>query len=121
MVLLITVNYRGSIGFGQASIDALLGHVGTMDIHDVQVYVYYTCALAGSTISLNGHCRRQQSISFSQEPLIQKGWSLMVVLMVDLLQLTSLDSSRLVWYRYFIADASSHTSVFTGLLQSCMC
>lgn len=32
----LLVNYRGSIGFGQASIDALLGHVGTMDIQDVQ-------------------------------------------------------------------------------------
>jgi acylaminoacyl-peptidase len=35
----LLVNYRGSIGFGQASIDALLGHVGTMDIQDVQVSV----------------------------------------------------------------------------------
>ena len=33
-----SVNYRGSIGFGQGSIDALLGNIGTMDVLDVQVF-----------------------------------------------------------------------------------
>ncbi|XP_071498131.1 acylamino-acid-releasing enzyme-like [Diadema antillarum] len=30
------VNYRGSVGFGQASVDSLPGHVGTNDVQDVQ-------------------------------------------------------------------------------------
>lgn len=32
----LLVNYRGSTGFGQRSIDALLGNIGTMDVQDVQ-------------------------------------------------------------------------------------
>ena len=31
------VNYRGSLGFGQASISSLLSHVGEQDVVDTQV------------------------------------------------------------------------------------
>lgn len=31
------VNYRGSLGFGQASISSLLSHVGEQDVADTQV------------------------------------------------------------------------------------
>ena len=31
------VNYRGSLGFGQASINSLLSHVGEQDVADTQV------------------------------------------------------------------------------------
>ncbi|XP_010215255.1 PREDICTED: acylamino-acid-releasing enzyme, partial [Tinamus guttatus] len=34
-----TVNYRGSLGFGQDSVDSLLGNVGTQDVQDVQLCV----------------------------------------------------------------------------------
>lgn len=33
-----TVNYRGSLGFGQDSVASLPGNVGTQDVHDVQVW-----------------------------------------------------------------------------------
>ena len=33
----LSVNYRGSIGFGQDSIDSLPGNIGTQDVNDVQV------------------------------------------------------------------------------------
>jgi acylaminoacyl-peptidase len=29
------VNYRGSTGFGQDSIESLLGRIGTNDVHDM--------------------------------------------------------------------------------------
>ena len=35
--LLHTVNYNGSMGFGQDAITSLLGKVGTLDIQDTQV------------------------------------------------------------------------------------
>jgi acylaminoacyl-peptidase len=35
----LMVNYRGSAGFGQDSIDSLLGHIGNQDLHDVQSVV----------------------------------------------------------------------------------
>lgn len=31
------MNYRGSLGFGQASINSLLSHVGEQDVADTQV------------------------------------------------------------------------------------
>lgn len=34
----LTVNYRGSLGFGQDSVASLPGNVGTQDVHDVQVW-----------------------------------------------------------------------------------
>ena len=34
-----TVNYRGSMGFGQDSIFSLPGNVGTHDVEDVQVNI----------------------------------------------------------------------------------
>ena len=33
----LSVNYRGSTGFGQDGIESLLGKVGTQDVRDVQV------------------------------------------------------------------------------------
>jgi acylaminoacyl-peptidase len=36
---LAMVNYTGSTGFGQASIDALVGRIGTTDIEDVHVCI----------------------------------------------------------------------------------
>ncbi|KAG9270893.1 acylamino-acid-releasing enzyme isoform X1 [Astyanax mexicanus] len=36
LVVFIHVNYRGSTGFGQDSIDSLLGNVGSQDVKDVQ-------------------------------------------------------------------------------------
>ena len=35
--LTLSVNYRGSSGFGQDSIDSLPGNIGTQDVKDVQV------------------------------------------------------------------------------------
>ena len=32
-----SVNFRGSVGFGQASVNSLPGKVGTQDVGDVQV------------------------------------------------------------------------------------
>lgn len=34
------VNYRGSLGFGQDSIDSLISHVGTKDVEDTQVSLF---------------------------------------------------------------------------------
>lgn len=33
-----TVNYRGSLGFGQDSVASLPGNVGTQDVRDMQVW-----------------------------------------------------------------------------------
>lgn len=33
----VTVNYRGSLGFGQDNINSLPGNIGTQDVKDVQV------------------------------------------------------------------------------------
>ncbi|KAJ7316674.1 hypothetical protein JRQ81_002836 [Phrynocephalus forsythii] len=35
----LLVNYRGSLGFGQASIDSLISHVGIQDVEDTQLAV----------------------------------------------------------------------------------
>ncbi|XP_053156348.1 acylamino-acid-releasing enzyme-like isoform X3 [Hemicordylus capensis] len=35
----LMVNYRGSLGFGQASIDSLISHVGQQDVEDTQLAV----------------------------------------------------------------------------------
>ncbi|XP_048347646.1 acylamino-acid-releasing enzyme-like isoform X2 [Sphaerodactylus townsendi] len=35
----LMVNYRGSLGFGQASIDSLISHVGVQDVEDTQLAV----------------------------------------------------------------------------------
>ncbi|NXT50342.1 ACPH enzyme, partial [Pluvianellus socialis] len=35
----LLVNYRGSLGFGQDSVNSLPGNVGTQDVHDVQLCV----------------------------------------------------------------------------------
>ena len=37
--IFISVNYRGSIGFGNDSIYSLLGNVGDQDVKDVQVLI----------------------------------------------------------------------------------
>lgn len=37
-----SVNYRGSIGYGQDSIYSLPGNVGTQDVKDVQVRINQT-------------------------------------------------------------------------------
>jgi len=37
LTLYLSVNYRGSTGFGQDGIESLLGKVGTQDVRDVQV------------------------------------------------------------------------------------
>lgn len=37
IIVCILVNYRGSVGFGQDSVDSLLGKVGIQDINDVHV------------------------------------------------------------------------------------
>lgn len=38
-ILCVTVNYRGSTGFGQDTIESLLGNVGSQDVKDVQVCI----------------------------------------------------------------------------------
>ena len=38
-LFIISVNYRGSIGFGNDSIYSLLGNVGNQDVKDVQVLI----------------------------------------------------------------------------------
>ena len=35
----ISVNFRGSAGFGQESLHSLPGNVGTQDVNDVQVWI----------------------------------------------------------------------------------
>lgn len=35
----LMVNYRGSLGFGQANIDSLISHVGVQDVEDTQLAV----------------------------------------------------------------------------------
>lgn len=37
---ILSVNYRGSIGYGQDNILSLLGNVGSQDVKDVQVSVH---------------------------------------------------------------------------------
>lgn len=39
MTLCVTVNYRGSTGFGQDGIESLLGNVGSQDVKDVHVCI----------------------------------------------------------------------------------
>ena len=39
MCFYMTVNYRGSLGFGQAGVLSLTGNIGTQDVHDVQVNI----------------------------------------------------------------------------------
>ncbi len=38
------VNYRGSLGFGQASVDSLPGHIGTNDVADMMQALHEVCA-----------------------------------------------------------------------------
>lgn len=35
--VLLSVNYRGSLGFGQTSLHSLPGNIGTQDVQDVMV------------------------------------------------------------------------------------
>ena len=35
----VSVNYRGSTGFGQDGIESLLGNIGTQDVKDVHVSI----------------------------------------------------------------------------------
>lgn len=39
MILCVTVNYRGSTGFGQDGIESLLGNIGNQDVKDVHVCI----------------------------------------------------------------------------------
>ena len=41
---IFSVNFRGSLGFGQDSVDSLPGNIGTQDVKDCQVnYSINTC------------------------------------------------------------------------------
>ena len=48
MLYNFSVNYRGSIGFGQDSIGSLLGNIGTQDVLDVKVIYNISLSLTGT-------------------------------------------------------------------------
>ncbi len=51
-VIHLTVNYRGSTGFGEKSLKSLLGKVGSQDVSDVQVTpsFYSSFHISGSAV-----------------------------------------------------------------------
>lgn len=53
MVPISPVNYRGSLGFGQASIRSLLSRVGEQDVADTQVR---GAGMKGRTVLMGGCC-----------------------------------------------------------------
>lgn len=56
MLELLSVNYRGSLGYGQDSIFSLPGNIGTQDVKDVQVKTAMYIASDDDDYYYNGYC-----------------------------------------------------------------
>lgn len=56
MLELLSVNYRGSLGYGQDSIFSLPGNIGTQDVKDVQVKTAMYIPSDDDDYYYNGYC-----------------------------------------------------------------